>query len=187
MALFDKSILVLLQHEGGLVDHPADAAGITNFGISLRFLKEYPHVGDFDNDGDVDAEDIKNMTIDDAKKIYKELWWDKYKYGNIVDQTIATKVFDASVNMGSKRAHKLLQAALNKAFGLKLTVDGILGPASIGVVNACTDDTEQLLLTAYCNQMWSFYQNIIAHNPKLKVFEKGWKNRAFSLSKANMM
>jgi lysozyme family protein len=187
MSNFEKAIPVLLQHEGGYVNNPNDPGGATNYGVSLRFLKDYPEIGDFDHDGDVDIEDIKNMSVADATKVYKQLWWDKYKYGNIVDQTIATKVFDASVNMGSSRAHKLLQSALNKAFGMKLTVDGVIGPASMSVINACTDDTEQVLLTAYCDEMWGFYQRIIAHNPKLKVFEKGWKNRAYSLSKANSM
>lgn len=185
MSDFEPAIKILLVHEGGYVNNPNDSGGATNYGVSLRFLRDYPNLGDFDGDGDVDIEDIKNMTLDDAKKIYKELWWDKYKYGSIVDQTIATKVFDASVNMGSSRAHKLLQQALNDAFSLKLSVDGILGPATFHVVNACTDDTEQLLLNSYCNEMWKFYQQIIANNPKNKVFERGWKNRAFSLSKAN--
>lgn len=187
MSDFSKAIPILLNHEGRFSNNPNDPGSYTNFGISLRFLKTHPEIGDVDEDGDVDAEDIYAMTAERASKIYKELWWDKYKYGNIVDQTIATKVFDASVNMGSSRAHKLLQSALNKAFGLKLTVDGILGPATMSVINACSDDKEQRLLTAFCDELWGFYQRIIARNPKLKVFERGWKNRAYSLSKANIM
>jgi len=185
MANFEKAIVVLLKHEGGYVNNPNDPGGATNYGVSLRFLKDYPELGDIDKDGDVDIQDIKNMKIADAKKIYQKIWWDKNKYGNIVDDTIATKVFDAAVNMGTSQAHKLLQTALNKAFGMRLTVDGIVGPATMGVINACADDKEQILLTAFCDEMWGFYQRIIARNPKLKVFENGWKNRAYSLCKAN--
>lgn len=185
MASFDKSIPILLKHEGGYVDNPADAGGKTSFGISLRFLLQEGLLGDFDGDGDVDAEDIANMTVDDAKAIYKKCWWDKYKYELITDQTIATKVFDLSVNMGSSRAHKLLQQALNKAFGLKLTVDGVLGPASFKVLNSIEETEEQHLLTAYCDEAWKFYQALIAAKPSQQVFAKGWKNRAYSLSKAN--
>lgn len=188
MANCEKALEVVLKHEGGYVNNPSDAGGATNYGVSLRFLLEHLELGDFDHDGDVDIEDIKNMKKTDAIKVYQSQWWDKFKYGSIVDQTIATKICDLSVNMGAKRAHILTQTALNKTFGLKLTCDGVLGPATIGVINNCTDgDQEQLLLTAICNEAWGFYQRIIAKNPSQVVFAKGWKNRAFALSKANLL
>ncbi len=185
MATFDKAIPFILKQEGGWVNNPNDPGGATNYGVSLRFLVDHPEVGDFDGDGDVDAEDIKNMTIDDAKKVYQTFWWDKFHYGNIDDQTVATKIFDMSVNMGAKRAHIITQTALNKAFSLRLTVDGVLGPASIHTLNACTDDTEQLLLNNICDEQYGFYQRLIANNPKLAVFARGWKNRAYELDIAN--
>jgi lysozyme family protein len=187
MSTFDKAINLLLKHEGGYVNNPNDPGGATNYGVSLRFLQEMPlTVGDFDHDGDIDREDIKNMSVEDAKRVYKTAWWDKYKYGMINDQTIATKVFDLSVNMGAKRAHILLQEAMNKAFSLRLTVDGMLGNASFATLNAIGDgDQEQKLITAYCNEAYGFYQRLIANKPSLKVFEKGWKNRAYSIGQAN--
>lgn len=186
MSTFEKAIPLILHHEGGFVNHPNDPGGATNFGISLRFLRDYPEVGDFDMDGDVDAQDIANMTLDQAKMIYKMFWWDKFGYGRINDQTIATKVFDFSVNMGAKRAHILLQTALNKTFSLNLDVDGILGRASIGTINAVQDGgEEQQLLTAYCDEAWAFYQRLIANKPELAVFKDGWKNRAYGIHVAN--
>lgn len=186
MSDFDKAIPLILKHEGGFVDNKNDPGGATNFGISLRYLKDHPDFGDFDHDGDVDAEDIANMTVEDAMKVYKLEWWDKFHYGQINDQTIATKVFDMAVNMGAKRSAMLLQAALNKVFGLNLTVDGILGPASMRVINAVTDgDEEQQLLNAYCDEIWARYQYLIAHNSKLAVFANGWKRRAYDLDTAN--
>lgn len=188
MSNFEKAIVVILRHEGGYVNNPNDSGSHTNFGVSLRFLAEHPSLGDFDHDGDVDADDIKRMTIEDAKNIYKQLWWDKFKYGLISDQTIATKVFDFSVNMGAKRAHILLQRALNSAFGLKLVADGVIGPNTLSVINLVIDGSgEQQLLDAYCNIAWDFYQQLIRDNPKLAVFSKGWKNRAYSINKANSL
>lgn len=185
MSNFESAVKVVLKHEGGWVNNPNDPGGATNFGISLRFLAEHPELGDFDHDGDVDSEDIRNMKVEDAKMVYKKEWWDKFKYESIVDQTLATKIFDMSVNMGAKRAHILVQTALNKAFGLKLSVDGVLGPATFSVINNCTDDTEQTLMTSICDEQWGFYQRLIAGKPSLGVFSKGWKNRAYELSKAN--
>lgn len=186
MSNFEKCIPVILKHEGGWVNNKNDPGGATNYGISLRFLADHPESGDFDHDGDVDAEDIKNMSVEDAKKIYKECWWDKFKYENIKDLTTATKIFDFSVNMGAKRAHILLQTALNKTLGLKLTVDGSLGNASFAVINAVIDGMgEQELLEAYSIEAFGFYTGLIAANAKLAVFADGWKNRAFAIVKAN--
>lgn len=186
MAAFEPAITVVLKHEGGFVNNVNDAGGATNYGISLRFLRDYPGDGDFDGDGDVDIDDIRKMTLTDAKAIYRKHWWDKYKYEKIVDQTIATKALDLSVNMGASRAHKLLQAAINKAFRLNLVVDGALGNASFGAINAlATLGDRQKLLTAYADEAWGFYQQIIRKTPSQKVFERGWKNRAYSLTAAD--
>ena len=185
MSSFDAAIKVVLVHEGGYVNNPSDPGGATNFGISLRFLADHPDEGDFNDDGHVDIHDIMNMTKDEAVALYKEFWWDKYGYANIPDETVATKVLDFSINMGSVRAHKLLQEALNSAFSLKLTVDGLLGPASFAILAAVANNDEQKLITAYCDRAWAFYQSLVATNPKFEVFKNGWKNRAYSISVAN--
>lgn len=187
MSTFERAIPEILQHEGGFVNHASDPGGATNWGISLRFLADHLEAGDFDNDGDVDIEDIANMTVDQAAEIYRQFWWDKYNYGLLNDQTVATKIFDMSVNMGASRAHKIVQMALNKAFGLQLSVDGVIGNATRGVINACEDDVEQHLLTTICDEQFGFYQRLIANKPSLKVFERGWKNRAYFLGSANLL
>lgn len=188
MADFDKAIKVVLQHEGGYVNNPNDPGGVTNYGISLRFLAQHPNEGDFNQDGHVDAEDIASMTWEQAKKVYCAFWWDPFKYSLIPDQTIATKVFDFAINMGATRSHMLLQQSLNSTYDVKLTCDGVLGPASMRVLCAVADgDEEQKLLKAYSDAAWAFYQSLIAKNPKLVVFQKGWKNRAYAICSANSM
>ena len=61
---FNEIIEVVLHHEGGYVNDPKDPGGETNFGIAKR---SHPDV------------DIKNLTKDGAKEIYKEHYWDKNK------------------------------------------------------------------------------------------------------------
>lgn len=186
MASFEKAIPIILKHEGGFVNHSSDPGGATNYGISLRFLRGLPIIdADLNGDGNVDIEDIKNMTAEQAIKLYKKYFWDTNKYQNINDDTIATKIFDMTVNMGAKRSHMITQTALNKCFGMKLTVDGILGPATISVINAIEDDNEQIVLTTICQEQFAFYLRLVEQKPELKVFINGWKRRAFSLSKAN--
>ena len=67
---FDEIIEVTLHHEGGYVHDPTDLGGETNYGIAKRF---YPKV------------DIKNLTKDGAKEIYKKDYWDKNKVDDLTD------------------------------------------------------------------------------------------------------
>lgn len=182
MADFDRVIDVVLRHEGGYVNNPNDPGGATKYGVSLRFLADYTQY-DVTGDGKITVDDIKAMTVDDAKKIYKDLWWNKFGYSRIADDTIATKVFDYAVNMGAGQAHKLLQRAINRAFGMKLVDDGVLGPNTLSVLNNIDHDdaAEDHLIAEYSNVVWEFYQMLISKNPKLAVFAKGWKARAFSV------
>lgn len=41
---FEVCVARTLRHEGLYVDHPSDAGGATNYGISLRFLKRLQDV-----------------------------------------------------------------------------------------------------------------------------------------------
>lgn len=185
-ATFEKAIKVVLKHEGGYVDHPNDPGGATNFGVSLRYLKTLSlGLADIDGDGDIDADDVRRMTLEDAQRIYKVDWWDKYKYGQLSNQTLATKVFDLAINMGASRSHKLLQAAINTTQRQQLVVDGVIGPKTIQAINNMSDRQLQNVLTAYCNKAWSYYQQLITANAKLAVFKKGWRNRAYSLGHIN--
>lgn len=182
MSNFERAINKVLEHEGGYVNNPNDKGGHTNFGITLGLIQDL-HI-DLNEDGVINWVDIKTMSIEDAKDIYKKQWWDKQGYGKINDQTIATKVFDFAINMGAPRAHKLLQEAVNIALGTNLVVDGNLGPTSIKTINsAITDLQKQKILDAYCNTAWGFYTRLAERNSKLKVFLRGWRNRAYDIDR----
>jgi lysozyme family protein len=188
MARFEDAIGVILEHEGGLVDHKSDPGGVTNWGVSLRFalstLKQDKDKdgwldGDIDHDGDVDADDIRKMKREDAVKIYRLHFW-KDIYGDIVSQSIATKLFDMAVNMGAGQAHKILQRAVNKC-GDTIDVDGGFGPNTLSHLNVQINKrSERYFLSVLRQEAWEFYQNLIKQKPELAAFEKGWKNRAFS-------
>jgi len=113
---FDKAILITLKHEGGFVNDPVDPGGATNWGMSIRFLKNDAGDadgdgfldGDIDKDGDIDVDDIKNMTVEEARKLYRIYFWDKYDYDTIVDFTVAARVFDMTVNMGPRQTGKIV-------------------------------------------------------------------------------
>ncbi len=173
---YDAACNVVLEHEGLFTNNPADPGGATNYGISLRFLKSYGI--DINDDGQINLMDIKSLTKEEAKAIYKKYWWDKFHYEAINSFYIATKIFDMAVNMGASQAHKLVQRACSFV-GHNLKVDGILGAKSLGAINEiCLHNREEDLRYEIQEEQKWFYEHLVDDHPKLKVFLKGWLNRA---------
>lgn len=163
------------------MNHPADPGGATNYGISLRYLEGLGDKdldgwldGDLDKDGDVDIDDIRVMGQEDARKFYNTQWWGRYKYWQIEDDHVATKLFDVAVNTGPGRGHRLFQQALN-VIGSRLKVDGVLGPKTLLAANAAD---RHRLLAAFRIQQEDFYFALAKKKPSLAVFLPGWRMRA---------
>jgi len=93
---FEKSLKFVLKWEGGYSNDPNDPGGETKYGISK---KSYPH------------EDIKNMTLERAKKIYYENYWLKAGCDRL-GFPMNMVVFDTAVNCGRSRANKIYLASL---------------------------------------------------------------------------
>jgi lysozyme family protein len=174
MSTFENAIPVILKHEGGYVNNPLDHGGATNWGISTLIIQRENITAEELGIPDLTPESIKLMTIDAAKSIYKKLFWDKYAYGRIVNQNVATKIMDINVNCGVSRAHCIAQLASTDC-GHPLTSDGILGSKSFAAINAC-DPTK--LLKAMCARQLAYYEAIVAHNPTQSVFLRNWTKRS---------
>lgn len=173
MSEFHRAVRHILKNEGGFVDHPNDPGGSTKYGISLRFLR----AADIRVRGsmDITIEDILDLTEEKAIEIYKEHFWDPHNYELINSQKVATKVFDLCVNIGPRKANSLLQEGANYLLGESLTVDSIIGPKSISAVNSC----DETLLKGYIIQgSMRHYLDLVLKNKDLKIFYRGWINRA---------
>lgn len=120
-------------------------------------------------------EELRALTHEDAAAIYRALWWDRYGYGRLSAQDVATKLLDVSVNMGPSRAHSLAQEAAQRCGHPSLIADGVLGPASVAAINACDP---RAWLMAMCRVQREWYARIIAARPQLEVFRSGWGRRA---------
>ena len=161
MARFEEAVRFVLSNEGGYVNDKDDPGGETMHGISKR---SYPHL------------DIKHLTVDQAKRIFHEDFWQKNNYGEIMSQDLATKILDMAVNMGPVNAHKAVQTACNVVLNLKLPVDGILGKRTLNALNdAFAIDMDLELYRAMCHYQANYYESI-GH----KKFLRGWLLRAFS-------
>ena len=154
---FNEIIEVVLHHEGGYVNDPKDPGGETNFGIAKR---SHPDV------------DIKNLTKDGAKEIYKEHYWDRNKVESLSEE-LRHIYFDMCVNQGRGRAVKILQRAANGK-GANLKVDGGMGPKTI----AAMDGVELARVRAY---RVKYYADLVTRNPDLEKFYFGWFRRALEV------
>jgi lysozyme family protein len=167
MAEFEPAVAVVLKHEGGYVNNPNDPGGETNFGISKRFLSQHALPG-----WDVS---IKDMTVEFARDCYLKCFWQPQNYSKIADQTVATKVFDAAVNMGPQQANRLLQQALGKLGFGGIVPDGFVGSQTIEFTNKASPDR---LIQQLCEGFAEFYQGLAKKNPKLAEFLPNWLHRA---------
>ena len=154
---FNEIIEVVLHHEGGYVNDPKDPGGETNFGIAKR---SHPDV------------DIKNLTKDGAKEIYKEHYWDRNKVESLSEE-LRHIYFDMCVNQGRGRAVKILQRAANGK-GANLKVDGGMGPKTI----AAMDGVELDRVRAY---RVKYYADLVTRKPDLEKFYFGWFRRALEV------
>ncbi len=155
---FDDIIEVVLEHEGGYVNDPKDPGGETKYGVSKR---AYPDV------------DIKGLTIEGAKEIYKRDYWDKNKV-DTVPSKLKHIYFDMAVNMGKGRAVRILQEAANGKNKNKIDVDGGLGPAT----RRALDGVELERVRAY---RVKYYANLVKRKPDLEKFYFGWFRRSLEV------
>jgi lysozyme family protein len=157
MADFNQAIIKTLKWEGG---ETTDTGGYTKYGISQ---KAYPNL------------DIKNLTIQDAKKIYKSDYWDRLKGDQIINQNLASVLFDYAVNAGTGQAAKDLQRIVNN-LGTNISIDGSVGPQTLAAINKLNGDSLANSLSA---RRIDFYKNLASKNPALYAkFLNGWLKRA---------
>ena len=156
---FEDIIVKVLHHEGGYVDDPKDPGGETNFGIAKR---SHPDV------------DIKNLTEDKAKSIYKEHYWDKNKVEELPYQ-LRHIYFDMCVNQGKGRAVKILQQAAN-AKGASLKVDGGLGPKTLAAIEDSNVELQRVR-----SYRVKYYADLVTRKPDLEKFYYGWFKRALEV------
>lgn len=181
-ATFLAATRFLLPHEGRLSDDRNDPGGVTNFGVSLRFAQQLGDQDgdgwadlDIDHDGDVDAADIRAMTLADAIGVYHREWWLKNRYGEL-PPLIAAKLLDLSVNAGSVQAHRLIQRAL-RSLAVSVVDDGVLGLKTRSAIQACPP---AILRAALCSEAAGFYRLLAALRPTSAGFLVGWLNRAYA-------
>lgn len=171
---FSTAIAVILKNEGSeYTDIPEDKGGPTRWGIIGTDLE------DAINKKIVPRyTTIKGLTVDQAKAIYKELYYDNCSnLAKIDSQDVITKILDLRVNIGTHGATKMVQRALNSLGSYCIAEDGIFGPRTLEAVNSTKP---AFLLTEIRKFQKKYYNNIVIHNHKQSVFLNGWLRRVDS-------
>lgn len=189
MSVYDRAFEIAHEHvakwEGGYFNHPNDPGGVTNYGISLMFLKSLGLVeGDIDGDGDIDADDVKAITKENARSIFRKHFWD-IPHAERLPPLIAIAYYDFAVNAGTGRAAIVLQQAINMLMpGSIAKYAGNLGPLTQKFCNELDKEGNSLLLAlAYLCMRVSWYRRLAVAKPKSAVFLKGWLNRTNDLKR----
>lgn len=162
---FDKAFEEVIGVEGGYSNHPDDRGGPTNYGITQDVLASY-------RGKPVTANDVKNLSLQEAKLIYRARYWNPLGCDQIKSGIIASLLFDQGVNRGISAAAKTMQMILN------VTADGMIGPKTIEALNAKADKN---LAVAFIFASQESYARIVQNNPSQAVFLVGWLRRTHKL------
>lgn len=119
-ARFARCVDAVLRQEGGYSDLPSDSGGATHYGISTPVLTAW-------RGHPVSKQDVWNLTLDEARSIYRSLYWNKI-LGDLLPAGPDLAAFDCSVNQGPGVAARFLQQAVN------VTPDGLVGPNTVAAL-----------------------------------------------------
>jgi len=164
---WETAFQMVLKHEGGFVNNPKDPGGMTNLGVTKRVWEEF--VG-----REVDEREMRALTPDAVKPLYKKNYWDKIK-GDQLPSGVDYAAYDLAVNSGVGRAAKYLQQIAG------VPADGLIGPQSIEAINACPAEK---VVDALCDMRLDFLKRL----PIWNTFGDGWERRVVEVrQKASTM
>jgi lysozyme family protein len=154
---YDEALRRLLAHEGGYTNHPSDPGGPTNFGITLADYRKYIKP-------DATATDVRAMSVDQAKAIYRKRYWDAQRCDEL-PAGVDYSVFDYGVNSGTGRSGKVLRRILGLPDTTHLVTDEVL--------RAVGRRDPKALITAINEERLAFLKRL----QTWPVFGRGWGRR----------
>ncbi|MCB0740978.1 MAG: glycosyl hydrolase 108 family protein [Chitinophagaceae bacterium] len=188
---FDKYVMSVYKNEGGSDNSYTvvknDKGGKTKYGIIFSTFKLFAKK---DLGISPNLENFKNLTKEQASKIYHVNFWNKFQGDRFQNGSIAYQIFDWSVTSGGaiKQVEKVAAS-----FGIDIKVDGKLTSAEVDAINTLN---QKNFFENIKKDRLQYYQKIVdksvaeyfkkhpnATEKELKKntqkkFEKGWRNRA---------
>ena len=161
---WDKYCDMVLAHEGGFTSDSRDKGnslpdgrqGSTMLGCTQANWETY--VGH-----QVTWDDMKKLTKDDVKPLYKKNYWDAVM-GDLLPTGLDYAAFDFAINAGPGASRKMIQRALG------VTADGAFGPATMAAIQKA--DAKELM-HKFSDAKTVFYKGLGNFN----VYGVGWLKR----------
>jgi lysozyme family protein len=154
---YDVCLPLLLAHEGGYTNHPSDPGGPTNFGITISDYRKHAKPGAI-------AADVRAMTVDEAKRIYRARYWDAQRCDEL-PAGLDYAIFDYGVNSGIGRSAKVLRRLLG--------LPDHPGVVSDDVIAAARAADAMTLVAKICDERLRFLRALRTW----PVFGRGWGRR----------
>ena len=166
MSFNDDMIRRVIEREGGdrYTDDPLDQGGATKFGVTQSTLAGHRKAA-------VTKEDVKTMTLDEARDIYKTLYLVGPGIEQIEDPLLRELLFDSAVQHGPGQAIRFLQRAIPLTNDL---IDGVLGPKTLEALKE--GQPYRVRRQTWCERA-IFYATIVKNKPAQRRFSGGWFNR----------
>ena len=152
---FEKALALVLEHEGGYVNHPKDPGGATNRGVTQAVYDSYRKVRGRG------PRSVKFISEEELRAIYRFQYWDAVK-ADLLPTGLDYAMFDFAVNSGVSRAAKYLQAVLGVA------QDGVIGARTLAAITSPVS-----IINALLDRRMGFLRNLRT----FLTFGKGWTRR----------
>lgn len=187
MPWFEEAFAETLKHEGGYANHPDDAGGETIYGIARKHHPDWPGWKKIDTyktspvfpamlETDVELQE-------DVKNFYWYYYWSQIEGEHIRFPQLAMELFDQAVHLGTKRAVRFLQIALNilnrkGSLYPDVTEDGVMGPKTLHALEQYqSSESPAFLIKALVLQRGAFYIDAVHKREASESFIRGWLRR----------
>lgn len=154
---FGQALDLVLVHEGGYSNHPADPGGATNKGVTQRVYDGWrARLGQ-------PMRSVREITDEEVSAIYKAQYWNVARCDQL-PTGLDYAVFDFAVNSGPGRAAKVLQRIVG------VTADGQIGEVTLAAVR---QRDPKAVAAALCDARLAWLKTLRTWS----VFGKGWARR----------
>ncbi len=137
----------------------------TQYGVTLSTYRELIN-------SKATEEDLKKLTREKAKDIFKKDYYERYKINKLPDY-MQHNVLDMAINSGPGTAIKLLQKQIGT------DIDNAIGPNTIKAAENYNMPGQ--FNNIYGSNRVSYYEDLVKNNKSKSKFLEGWKNRTIGL------